>query len=87
VDRRQRLGFLLQWGREGHEPCPPDLAHTLAVTYRVRCNPFHGEKSVDPARDRGIVTAAANTLVPFVINAERALDDAEVAERNAPKPF
>jgi hypothetical protein len=56
--------------KEG-EFCPLDLAHTLAAAYRVRCDLFHGEKSVDLDRDRDIVSAAANTLVPFL---ERALN-------------
>jgi hypothetical protein len=50
--------------REGKD-CPLDWEHTVWAIYLVRCNLFHGEKSAHSEGDRAIVTAAANTLVPF----------------------
>ena len=45
---------------------PLDWAHYLHATYRVRCNLFHGDKSAHSPDDKAIVSAAANTLVPFL---------------------
>lgn len=45
---------------------PADWAHTIEALYRVRCNLFHGTKSVLGHRDREVVDAAAAVLVPVV---------------------
>jgi hypothetical protein len=51
-----------------HEPGPidPDWAHTLEALYRVRCNLFHGTKSVEGDMDREVVDSASAVLVPVV---------------------
>jgi hypothetical protein len=51
-----------------HDPGPieADWAHTLEALYRVRCNLFHGTKSVDGHVDREVVDAASAVLVPVV---------------------
>lgn len=43
-----------------------DWAHTLEALYQVRCNLFHGTKSVLGDRDREVVDAASAVLVPVV---------------------
>jgi hypothetical protein len=48
------------------ESIVPDWAHVLEALYRVRCNLFHGTKSVDGAADREVVDAASAVLVPVV---------------------
>jgi hypothetical protein len=48
------------------EGYPLDWAHTVDAIYRVRCNLFHGEKSLDSEMDKAIVSAAADVLVPFL---------------------
>lgn len=45
---------------------PGNWGHTLFALYRVRCNLFHGKKSVDGPEDREIVGAAAGVLTPLV---------------------
>lgn len=54
-----------QFHRDAGEAVPLDWPHTLAVIYRVRCNLFHGEKSVHSEMDRVIVLAAYRTLIGF----------------------
>ncbi len=51
-----------------HDPGPivADWAHTLEALYRVRCNLFHGTKSVYGDVDREVVDAASAVLVPVV---------------------
>jgi len=39
-------------------PIPLDWPHTLSALYRVRCNLFHGEKSLQSEDDKNIVSAA-----------------------------
>jgi hypothetical protein len=48
-----------------------DWAHTLEALYRVRCNLFHGTKSVDGEIDREVVDAASAVLGPVVNNLVR----------------
>lgn len=56
---------------QAHEPRPPlDWAHTFKTLYRVRCNLFHGEKTLDSENDREIVQAAYNVLALFVRKAD-----------------
>lgn len=45
---------------------PADWGHSLEAIYRVRCNLFHGSKSVLGMDDREIVDSAAGVLVPMV---------------------
>ncbi|MEO6711949.1 MAG: hypothetical protein ABIM89_00805 [Mycobacteriales bacterium] len=45
---------------------PADWGHALAALYQVRCNLFHGTKSVFGIEDREIVDSAAGVLVPMV---------------------
>jgi hypothetical protein len=52
--------------RHGHEPMDADWAHTLEALYRVRCNLFHGTKSVHGEVDKEMVEAASAVLVPIV---------------------
>jgi hypothetical protein len=51
-----------------HEPggADADWAHTLEALYQVRCNLFHGTKSMHAETDREVVTAASAVLVPVV---------------------
>lgn len=56
---------------EAHESRPPlDWAHTFKTLYRVRCNLFHGEKTLDSENDRQIVRAAYDVLALFAIKAD-----------------
>jgi hypothetical protein len=52
--------------RHHPEPIDADWAHTLQALYTVRCNLFHGTKSVDGDVDREVVDAASAVLVPIV---------------------
>lgn len=52
--------------RHVDEGLPADWGHALPALYRVRCNLFHGNKSVYGAEDREIVDSAAGVLVPMV---------------------
>lgn len=52
--------------RHDDSPVPTDLGHTLEVLYRVRCNLFHGTKSMDDENDRELVEIAVAVLVPLV---------------------
>lgn len=56
------------WTGHGNAPdsTPLDWAHTLAALYRVRCNLFHGEKSLDSENDRAVTTAAVGILMPLI---------------------
>jgi hypothetical protein len=45
------------------EEIPRDWPHFLASVYRVRCNLFHGEKSLHIAGDQEIVASSFRTLV------------------------
>ena len=47
------------------EPVPLDWPHTLAATYRVRCNLFQGEKSTHSEMDGIVVLAAYRVLIGF----------------------
>ncbi len=53
------------WERHGGEP-PDDWPHTLKTIYRVRCNLFHGEKTLDSENDRVIVQGAYDVLALFI---------------------
>jgi hypothetical protein len=73
--RRERVHLYLQNGIS-HEPAcweehdgqaqPIDWVHIFATLYRVRCNLFHGEKTLDSENDRRIVVAAYSVLRPTV---------------------
>jgi len=56
------------WERHQNEgiEVPLDWAHTLAVLYRVRCNLFHGEKSLHSEIDKTIVSRSFRLLVEFL---------------------
>jgi hypothetical protein len=54
------------WHVTKRQPCPLDWKHTLAAIYQVRNNLFHGEKAGHSTVDKAIVSAAANTLMPFL---------------------
>jgi hypothetical protein len=49
--------------RDEGSPVPLDWPHTLCVLYRVRCNLFHGEKSVHSEMD----VAANKVLSKFLV--------------------
>ncbi len=49
----------------GDDP-PLDWTHTFQALYRVRCNLFHGEKTLDSENDRQIVAAAYPVLMQIV---------------------
>jgi hypothetical protein len=49
----------------GHQT-PADWPHTLNAVYQVRCNLFHGEKSLTAENDREIVTRALLVLKLFI---------------------
>ena len=48
------------------QPVTVDWPHMLEVLYRVRCNLFHGEKSLDSETDTRIVAAACRVLIDLV---------------------
>jgi len=55
---------------EGHpgamgDQIPLSWTNTLPAIYRVRCNLFHGEKSIRSEMDQRIVGSAFRVLVPF----------------------
>jgi hypothetical protein len=52
--------------RHGQCPIDADWAHTLEALYRVRCNLFHGTKSIHGEVDRDVVGTASAVLVPIV---------------------
>ncbi len=56
------------WKRHQSEEdgVPLDWPHTLAVLYRVRCNLFHGEKTLNSEIDRMIVSKAFWVLAGFL---------------------
>ena len=56
-----------------HDEPPGDWSHMLSALYRVRCNPFHGEKVRSFESDRAVVAAARATLATF-IDESRLLD-------------
>lgn len=49
-----------------HEGMPIDWPHLLHAIYQVRCNLFHGEKSIASDVDRDLVTWASRILLPFL---------------------
>ena len=51
---------------ERDEPTPADWPHTLNAIYQVRCNLFHGEKSLTTENDRFVVNQALNVLSQFI---------------------
>lgn len=55
------------WERHvnNNQTVPIDWPHTLATIYRVRCNLFHGEKSLYSQMDQMVVESAFRTLVDF----------------------
>lgn len=55
----------VEWHRNQGEEVPLDWPHTLAAIYRVRCNLFHGEKSMHSEMDTRIVRAAFKALIGF----------------------
>jgi hypothetical protein len=70
--RRQRVQIYLDnripfepacW-QEHHGQPPLDWKHVFKTLYRVRCNLFHGEKTLDSENDREIVRASYSTLLP-----------------------
>lgn len=52
--------------RERGEPTPADWPHTLHAIYQVRCNLFHGEKSLTTENDRIVVKQALSVLSRFI---------------------
>jgi hypothetical protein len=55
----------LCWSTHSGSP-PADWCHTLYALYRVRCNLFHGQKSMHVENDVEIVKCAADVLLPAV---------------------
>jgi hypothetical protein len=80
--RREVVDFYLHSGARLYQPAcwkrhidageavPVDWPHTLETLYRVRCNLFHGEKSVQSETDRTIVHLACNVLLDFIDEGE-----------------
>jgi len=77
--RRERLRTYFDNNLTGFEPScwkkhdgqtPVDWAHSLKALYRVRCNLFHGEKTLDSENDRVIVQASCDVLAVFVEKAK-----------------
>lgn len=72
--RTQRVAHWLALGIKHRPACfishpnglPRDWPHLLHAVYQVRCNLFHGEKSVLSDADRALVTWAARILLPFM---------------------
>ncbi len=71
--RRQRVQIYLEnhitheptcWQEHDGKP-PLDWGHTFKTLYRVRCNLFHGEKTLDSENDRDIVRAGYSVLLPM----------------------
>lgn len=68
--REQRVQTYLKNGISFEPSCwedhpgraPTDSKHILKTLYRVRCNLFHGEKTLDSENDRQIVGAAHPVL-------------------------
>ena len=52
-------------GRHRASPMPRDWEHFIHATYRVRCNLFHGEKSLYDPDDQIIVASAFRALAGF----------------------
>ena len=52
--------------RDRGQPTPADWPHTLNAIYQVRCNLFHGEKSLTTENDRIVVNHALNVLSQFI---------------------
>jgi len=73
--RGQRVQIYLEQGitfepscwrdHRGGDP-PLDWTHTFQTLYRIRCNLFHGEKTLDSENDRQIVAAAYLVLMRIV---------------------
>jgi len=70
--RAQRVQTYLENGISYEPSCwrshtdrspPMDWTHTFKTLYRVRCNLFHGEKTLDSENDRSIVQGAYPILV------------------------
>lgn len=70
--RHQRIDTYLQheisfepscWRQHRDQQVPRDWFHTFKVLYRVRCNLFHGEKTLDSENDRQIVSSAYPVLL------------------------
>ena len=54
-----------------HDRNPPlDWPHSFRSLYRVRCNLFHGEKTLDSDNDRIIIETAYSVLASFVREAD-----------------
>ena len=51
---------------QANEPIPLDWPHTVNALYRVRCNLFHGEKSLQSEDDESIVSAALACLLLYL---------------------
>ena len=51
------------WLSHNQRERPMDWMHTFKTLYRVRCNLFHGEKTLDSENDRNIVQRAHAVLV------------------------
>ena len=60
--------FSYHQGRQ--EDVPLDWPHTLNAIYQVRCNLFHGEKSLTEENDRVIVTQALGVLRTFIVRCQ-----------------
>jgi hypothetical protein len=80
--REERVAAYLGRRLNNFEPCcwhehdglpPLDWAHTFRAIYRVRCNLFHGEKTLNSENDVDIVRAACQVLGAFVMKT-RVLD-------------
>jgi len=55
---------------ENNEGIPQDWPHILTTIYRVRCNLFHGEKSIISENDEDIVRRSLNVLFHFIDESE-----------------
>lgn len=76
----ERLDFFEEHGISYEPTCarrhgqaaaiPLDWEHFLHATYRVRCNLFHGAKSLGDLHDQAIVASSFRTLVGFLARQE-----------------
>lgn len=65
-DRTDYRPDCFSYHRELGEPTPADWPHTLHAIYQVRCNLFHGEKSLTAENDRIVVNQALTVLSHFI---------------------
>ena len=80
--RQQRVEYILHTRAIGkHAPAcsrrrlnepggaiPLDWPHTLAATYKVRCNLFHGDKAIASVVDHTIVAHSCHVLMDFLMH-------------------